>query len=74
MQVNVFISVAQNIDVAPTFLLLPLRPQAGIPQHLQGIEWRYVTTTEADDRIIGLAPDDVESALNRDGYLVTPTR
>ena len=46
--------------------LLPLRPQA----NLQGIEWRYVTTTEVDDRIIGLAPHDVESALERDGYLV----
>jgi len=73
MQVNVFISAVQHNSAAPTFLLLPLRPQANIPKHLQGVEWRYLTTTEADDSIIGMAPADVEAAVVRDGYLVAST-
>ena len=71
MQVNVFISASHHNSAAPTYLLLPLRPQATIPQHLQGIEWRYLTTTETDHKIIGLAPRDIDAAVMRDGYLVT---
>ncbi len=53
MQVNVFMSAVQHKGATPTFLLLPLRPQATIPQHPKGLEWQYVTTTEADHSIIG---------------------
>lgn len=74
MQVNVFVSEVRQ-DGGPTqMLVLPFGPEAAIPTHLQGIEWRYFATTEADDRIINVPPGEVEVALAADGYLVVTTQ
>jgi hypothetical protein len=74
MQVNVFVSEVHQDGEPTQMLALPSGPEAVIPSHLRGIDWRYFATTESDDKIIGLAPGEVEVALARDGYLVvTPT-
>ena len=74
MQVNVFISEVKQDGTAPTILVLPATAHAGIPRHLQDIEWRYFATTEADDKLLNTAPGEVEDAIARDGYLVTTRR
>lgn len=73
MQVNVLIARATE-DEAPTLLVLPYGPQAAIPRHLQGLEWRHFATTMTDDKLIGAPTESVEQSIARDGYaLVAPT-
>jgi hypothetical protein len=73
MRVNVFVSEVRQDGEATQLLVLPYGPLAVIPTHLQGIEWRYFATTEADDKIIGLHPGEVEIAIQEVGYaVVTP--
>lgn len=71
MQVNIFVSEADQTGAPTTMLVLPYGPEATIPKHLQGIEWRYLATAEADDRLIGMEPGEVAVALSNDGYLLT---
>jgi hypothetical protein len=74
MQVNIFVSEVIQDGQPSTMLVLPVGPDAKIPKHLQNIEWRYLATTEADDRIIGMERGEVEVAISTDGYLVTKPR
>jgi hypothetical protein len=70
MQVNVFVSEVRQDGEPTQMLVLPFGPEAAIPAHLQGTEWRYFATTEADDKIINLPQGEVEVAIAADGYLV----
>jgi hypothetical protein len=74
MQVNVFVSDVRQDGEPAQLLVLPYGPLAAIPGHLQNIEWRYLATTEADDRIIGLPAGEVEVALANDGYVVVAAK
>lgn len=74
MQVNVFISEVKQNGEPTQMLVLPYGPEALIPSHLRHLEWRYFATAEADDRIIGLPPGEVEVALATSGYVLTSPR
>ncbi|WP_297105612.1 hypothetical protein [uncultured Devosia sp.] len=73
MQVNVFISAGTE-ENPPKLLVLPLGPEAAIPRHLQGTEWRHFATTMTDDRLLGARAADIEADIAANGYaLVAPT-
>ena len=73
MQVNVFIS--ENLGrCPPALLILPYGPMAAIPRHLQGMPWRHLAITAADDKLLGAPAAQIESAISEAGYaLVNPT-
>lgn len=71
MQVNVFVSEVTQDGRPTSMLVLPYGPEAIIPEHLRQVDWRYLATAEADDRIIGLGREVVEAALKADGYVLT---
>jgi hypothetical protein len=55
-------------------LVLPYGPQAAIPRHLQGLDWRHMAVTMADDRLLGATHWKIEADLIRQGYaVVNPT-
>ena len=73
MRVNVF--VATDDGKSPhDLLVLPYGPMAGIPAHLQHLDWRNLATTLTDDKLLGKGAAEIEAAIARDGYaLVAPT-
>lgn len=71
MQVNVFVSEVKQDGEPTSMLVLPFGPEAAIPKHLQGLEWRYLATVDADDPVIGSPAGGVASALASDGYVLT---
>lgn len=73
MQVNVLISEPFG-KCPPALLVLPYSPLAAIPRHLQGMSWRHLAITAADDKLLGAPADQIEMAISQGGYaLVQPT-
>lgn len=73
MQVNVFISETRE-GHPPMLLVLPYGPEAAIPSHLQGVEWRNLAVASTSDALLGASTSEVEEAIAEDGYaLVNPT-
>lgn len=73
MQVTVFISDARKGE-EPTLLVLPYGPEAAIPRHLRGLEWRHLAITSSGDKLLGAADTKVEAGIAEHGYaLVKPT-
>jgi hypothetical protein len=71
MQVNVFVSKVEQDGSPTSMLVLPISAEAAIPKHLQGVEWRYLATTDTADEVIGLGRQGVEAAIAADGYVLT---
>ena len=74
MQVNVFVSEPRQNETLRQLLLLPYGLEAVIPPHLRGIDWRYLATTQADDKLIDLPTGEVDVAMVSDGYVVVTHR
>jgi hypothetical protein len=73
MQVNVFISTTHDGE-EPSLLVLPFGPQASIPRHLQGIDWRHLAVTSPEDKLLGASAREIDAAIAGHGYaLVRPT-
>jgi hypothetical protein len=73
MQVNVLISEPVG-NTAPALLVLPYSPLAAIPRHLQGMSWRHLAITAADDKLLGASAENIEASISERGYaLVSPT-
>ena len=73
MQVNVFISETVG-QCPPALLNLPYGLMAAIPRRLQGMPWRHLATTAADDKLLGAPAAQIESAISEADYaLVHPT-
>ena len=73
MQVNVLISDPVG-NCPPALLVLPYGPTAAIPRHLQGMKWRHLAITAADDKLLGAPANQIEVAISQGGYaLVHPT-
>lgn len=70
MLVNVFVSEASRDGALTQILVLPYEPEAVIPAHLQHIDWRFLSTTQADDEIICLPLGEAGVAIANDGYVV----
>lgn len=73
MQVNVLVC-EMGKQCPPALLILPYGPMAAIPRHLQGMSWRHLAITAADDKLLGAPAGEVELAIAENGYaLVQPT-
>ncbi len=73
MQVNVFISEVREGE-EPTLLVLPYGPQASIPEHLHGIEWRNLAVTSSEDKLLGEHAVRIQDTIHDCRYaLVKPT-
>jgi|TARA_R100000365_G_C2731566_1_gene61737 hypothetical protein len=72
MQVNVFISETKG-QGPPALLVMPYSPMVAIPRHLQGMPWRHLAITAADDKLLGAPAAQIEAAISEAGYaLVQP--
>lgn len=67
MLANVFVSKAMQDGEPVAMLVLPYGPLAAIRRHLQPVDWRYLATAEAGDRLIGLGQAGVEAAIASEG-------
>lgn len=73
MQVDVFVSGVMRDGKHTQMLVFPHGSTSAIPEHLRNIEWRFFSTTESDDHLLGLAAGEVEIEMTDHGYvLVTP--
>lgn len=71
MRVNVFVAV--NDGKTPhDLLVLAYGPLAGIPAHLEHLDWRNLATTMTNDKLLGASAHSIEDSIARDGFALVP--